>query len=101
LLLDEDKSALDADTERRVSESIRKWAAARGATVISIAHRLSSIGGTDHIVVVDGGVIAGHGSHAELLRGCETYRTLVSSYSRERGSAAHQHRVPDVVIAGT
>ena len=101
LLLDEDKSALDADSARRVSESVRKWAAARGTTVISIAHRLSSIGRADRILVVDGGVIAGYGSHADLLRGCETYRTLVSSHSREVGSAAYEERMPDLVISAT
>jgi ATP-binding cassette subfamily B protein len=96
LLLDEDKSALDADSERRVSESVRKWAAARGATVISIAHRLSSIGSADRIVVVDGGMIAGCGTHSELLKGCETYRTLVSSYSRE-SEPRFEPRMPDLV----
>jgi ABC-type multidrug transport system fused ATPase/permease subunit len=101
LLLDEDKSALDADNERRVSDSVRKWAAARGATVISIAHRLSSIGFADRILVVDSGVVAGYGSHAELLRGCETYRSLVSSYSRETGAIAHGERMPALVVAAT
>jgi ATP-binding cassette subfamily B protein len=87
LLLDEDKSALDADSERRVSGSVRKWAASHGATVISIAHRLSSIGPADRILVVDDGVIVGHGSHADLLRGCETYRNLVFRDSGEFGAA--------------
>jgi len=98
LLLDEDKSALDADNERRVSDSIRRWAAARGATVISIAHRLSSIGSSDRVMVVDGGTIAGHGSHAELLKSCETYRSLVSSYSREFGMAPYEKRVAAIAM---
>jgi ABC-type multidrug transport system fused ATPase/permease subunit len=90
LLLDEDKSALDADSARRVSDSVRKWAASHGATVISIAHRLSSIGPADRILVVDDGVIVGHGSHADLLRGCETYRNLVSRDSGELGPAPRE-----------
>jgi len=96
LLLDEDKSALDAASERRVSDSVGKWAAARHATVISIAHRLSSIGRADRIVVVDDGVIAGYGNHAELLRGCETYRTLVSSYSRESATDVMEFSAPAI-----
>lgn len=101
LLLDEDKSALDADSEKRVADSIRQWAAARGATVVSIAHRLSSIGSADRILVVDNGAIAGYGRHAELLAGCDTYRNLVSSYFGEEGSVTHVERMPALVISDT
>jgi ATP-binding cassette, subfamily B, bacterial len=99
LLLDEDKSALDADSERRVSDSVRKWAAARGTTVISIAHRLSSIGRADRIVVVEGGLVVGQGSHADLLSGCEIYRSLVSSYSREPGPATYEEPMPALRVS--
>ena len=99
LLLDEDKSALDAESERRVSASVRNWAAAHGATVISIAHRLSSISRADRILVMDGGVIAGYGSHADLLKNCDTYRNLVSSYSRDSEVATFIEHVPGVAIS--
>jgi ABC-type multidrug transport system fused ATPase/permease subunit len=101
LLLDEDKSALDADSERRVADSIRQWAASRGATVVSIAHRLSNIGSADRILVVDNGAIAGYGRHAELLAGCDTYRSLVSSFFGEEGSVTNEERVPALVISAT
>lgn len=101
LLLDEDKSALDADSERRVSDSVRKWAAAHGATVICIAHRLSSIRRADRILVLDDGAIAGYGSHADLLKGCEIYRNLVTRDCVESGAATHQERMPDLVISAT
>lgn len=101
LLLDEDKSALDADSERRVADSVRKWAASRGATVISIAHRISSIGRTDKILVVDDGVVAGYASHAELLEECEIYRTLVSTSPRELGTAAPGQRAAAAAISAT
>ena len=97
LLLDEDKSALDAESERRVSDSVRKWAASHGATVISIAHRLSSIGPTDRILVMDNGVLVGHGNHSGLLRNCETYRNLVFRDSGESASATHEERIPALV----
>lgn len=101
LLLDEDKSALDADSERRVSDSVRKWAASHGATVVSIAHRLSSIGRADRIVVVEGGVIAGSGSHAELLRSCEAYRNMIAGNPGDSAPApaTHEERMPAVTIA--
>lgn len=101
LLLDEDKSALDADSERRVSDSVRKWAASRGATVISIAHRLSSINRADQILVVDSGVVVGHGSHADLIRECEVYRHLVSLHAGERATAAREERMPHLVVPAT
>jgi ATP-binding cassette subfamily B protein len=101
LLLDEDRSALDADSERRVSDSVRKWAAARGVTVIAIAHRLASINRADRIVVVESGVVAGCGFHAQLMEGCETYRTLVSSYSRESGTTTYEERMPALATADT
>lgn len=101
LLLDEDKSALDADSERRVSASVRKWAVAHGTTVISIAHRLSSIGPVDRILVVDSGVIAGYGSHADLLRCCETYRNLVYRDSAQARAETHAEPMPDLVVSAT
>jgi ATP-binding cassette subfamily B protein len=98
LLLDEDKSALDADSERRVSDSVGKWAASRGATVISIAHRLPSMGRA-RVLVVDGGVIAGYGSHTEMLSGCDTYQTLASSHTGEGRTTTHEERMPSHVVA--
>jgi ATP-binding cassette, subfamily B, bacterial len=99
LLLDEDKSALDADSERRVADSVCEWAAARGTTVVSIAHRLSSLNRADRIVVVDGGMVAGYGSHAELLRRCEAYRNLLTNYSGGPSIVALEERAPGVVAA--
>lgn len=101
LLLDEDKSALDAESERRVADSVRKWAAAHGATVISIAHRLSSLSHADRILVLDDGVIAGYGSHADLFRSCETYRKLVARGAGELGTATHEERMPGLAISAT
>jgi ATP-binding cassette, subfamily B, bacterial len=99
LLLDEDKSALDADSERRVSDSVSNWAESHDTTVVSIAHRLSSLGRADRIVVLDGGVVAGYGSHADLLRSCETYRNLMSSYSGAPPILTQEERTPGVAIA--
>lgn len=99
LLLDEDKSALDANIERRVSSSVRKWAAARGATVISIAHRLASIDRADRIMVVDGGAVVGSGSHEELLRSCEAYRNLVFSHAGHGASAMREGLIPSAEIS--
>jgi len=41
-----------------------------------VAHRLSTILKADKIVVLEGGRIAGIGSHEELLASCPRYQTL-------------------------
>jgi ABC-type multidrug transport system fused ATPase/permease subunit len=44
--------------------------------VIAIAHRLSTVLGSDMIVVMDQGRIAATGTHAELLNSSELYSNL-------------------------
>lgn len=65
LLLDEATSALDTDTERDIQESLRQMS--EGRTVITIAHRLSTVVDADKIVVLEKGAIAEQGTHEELL----------------------------------
>jgi len=65
LLLDEATSALDTGTELEIQESLREMG--QGRTVITIAHRLSTVVDADQIVVLDEGVIVERGTHEELL----------------------------------
>ncbi|MEL0438732.1 ABCB family ABC transporter ATP-binding protein/permease [Phycobacter sp. K97] len=66
LLLDEATSALDTDTEREIKEALAR--AGQGRTVITIAHRLSTVAEADQIVVLEQGEIAEAGTHEELLQ---------------------------------
>ena len=66
LLLDEATSALDSETEHEVQDALER--AGKGRTVISIAHRLSSISDAGKIVVLEEGYIVEMGSHNELLK---------------------------------
>ncbi|MDP4952016.1 MAG: ATP-binding cassette domain-containing protein, partial [Flavobacteriales bacterium] len=63
LILDEATSALDTESEKLVQEAIEKLM--KNRTSLVIAHRLSTIQNADKIVVVQGGVIAEQGTHAE------------------------------------
>ncbi|MEP6066096.1 MAG: ATP-binding cassette domain-containing protein, partial [Paracoccaceae bacterium] len=74
LLLDEATSALDTETEQDIKEALR--AAGRGRTVITIAHRLSTVAEADQIVVLEAGVVVERGSHDELLANPGRYAQL-------------------------
>lgn len=62
---DEATSALDTTNERAIQARLNELS--KGRTTLSIAHRLSTIVDCDVIHVMDGGVIAESGSHAQLL----------------------------------
>ena len=65
LILDEPTAALDAESEELVIEALERLMA--GRTVITIAHRLSTLRNADKIVVIKDGVVAEEGTHEELL----------------------------------
>ena len=65
LVLDEATSSLDSHSERLIQESIDRYL--DGRTAVIVAHRLSTIRKADRIIVLEGGRIAEHGSHEDLL----------------------------------
>ena len=82
LMLDEATSALDNVTQAKIQQAI---ANIRGdKTVITIAHRLSTVVHADRIMVIEQGRVLDQGTHRELLDRCPTYRKL---YEAESGAA--------------
>ncbi len=73
LLLDEATSALDPETERALALALQ---GARPRTVVSIAHRLSTVRHADQIVVLDHGRIVEVGNHDTLLAAGGRYSRL-------------------------
>ena len=80
LILDEATSALDNESERLVQASLEELA--RGRTVITIAHRLTTIKNADRIIVLDERGIVEEGSHNELVEKGGMYSELYTLYSR-------------------
>ncbi|WP_238098880.1 ABC transporter ATP-binding protein [Sulfurospirillum diekertiae] len=81
LILDEATSALDNITEHYVQKSLD--ALAQNRTVITIAHRLSSVKNASKILVMKNGRIAEEGTHKELLSFNGVYQTLHDLQFRE------------------
>ena len=65
LILDEATSALDNESEHIVQQSLEKLA--KGRTVFTIAHRLTTIKGADCIWVLTEKGVEEQGSHTELI----------------------------------
>jgi len=74
LLLDEATSALDNDSEKKILQNVRVFM--KGRSIISIAHRISSIENADEILVINRGILASRGNHRELLRNSKIYNIL-------------------------
>jgi len=81
LLLDEATSSLDSESEALIQDGLRSLR--EGRTTFVIAHRLSTIRSADQILVLEGGVIVEHGTHADLLaREGGRYRQLYEKQYR-------------------
>ena len=80
LILDEATSALDNESERIVQESLEELA--KGRTVFTIAHRLTTIRNASLILVLTDKGIEEQGTHEELLKKNGLYARLYSMYAR-------------------
>ncbi len=79
LILDEATSALDNESEKIVQESLERLAA--GRTVLTIAHRLTTIKNSDKILVLTDKGIEEEGTHKELIKKGGIYSHLYSMYA--------------------
>lgn len=67
LILDEATSALDNTTEKHIEKAIERLQKENNITILSIAHRLSTLENCDNILVLDKGKIVEQGKYQELI----------------------------------
>ena len=76
MIFDEATSSVDPQSEREIWETIDRLSKTR--TLIIISHRMSTIQNANCIYVLEKGVVAQRGSHAELMQQGGLYRELVT-----------------------
>lgn len=77
LILDDSTSALDASTEAKVLQNLRR--SSEGITVLLVSQRISTVMSADRILCMEDGFVRGYGTHEELLKNCATYQAIYDS----------------------
>ena len=90
LLLDDTTSALDPSTEAAVLTNLRSLG--DDVTTLVVASRPSTIALADEVVFMVEGTIAAAGTHDELLRANDDYRTLISAFEHDRHESEDRGR---------
>lgn len=92
LILDEPTSSLDPETEEALEESTLRLMSSR--TVITIAHRLTTVFKADQIIVLDKGRIIESGTHNELLDRNGEYLKLIHAFEMSQTAVFEQTHLP-------
>lgn len=79
LVFDDSSSALDFATEAKLRKSLQELG--YNPTIFIVSQRTSSIQYADNILVLEDGVLAGQGTHKELVNNCEVYKEIYNSQS--------------------
>ena len=77
IIFDEATNSLDANNEKAIVENLSEFL--RGKTVITVAHRLSTVRNAGKIVVLDNGKIIETGTHDSLIKSGSAYYNLVKN----------------------
>ena len=92
IVLDEATAFADPENEHLMQAALRELT--RGKTVITIAHRLTSVADADEILVIDNGRIAERGTHDTLLGMKGIYYNRWNEYCRAVNWTIEKHRQP-------
>ena len=83
MILDDATSAVDPEVEARILASLRDDVSGSTASLVVVAYRKATISLADRVVHLEGGRVAGEGTHAELLESSPDYARLVNAYEVE------------------
>ena len=75
VLLDEATASLDVENESAVQEALSRLL--QGKTVLVIAHRMRTLAGADHIIVLENGHVTQQGTPKDLIEQNGLYRRMV------------------------
>ena len=81
LVLDDPLSSVDVHTEREIEDALASVLA--GVTALLVAHRPTTLVLADRVALLEGGRIAEIGTHAQLIRRSNLYRTLLGGKEAE------------------
>ncbi len=97
VILDEATAFTDPENESEIQKSISKLT--ENKTLLVIAHRLSTVKNADSIAVVDKGSIKDTGTHEELLKKSDLYRSMWDAHKSAKSWAANidENRMEEVV----
>ncbi|MCX8644218.1 ABC transporter ATP-binding protein [Bifidobacterium sp. B4081] len=89
LILDDSTSAVDTKTDQLIRHAFSQEIP--DTTKIIISQRLASVEDADMIVVLEEGRILDKGTHQELLRACQEYRSIYESQTRNQSEEDKDH----------
>lgn len=81
MIFDDSLSAVDSETDAAIRRALRHEF--EGSTVILISHRITTLQGADHIVVLDRGHVSEQGTHAELVARGGIYSRVCDMQGRD------------------
>lgn len=90
ILLDEATSALDENSQEAVQEALGKLITESNATVVLVAHRLSTVVNADSICVIDKGTVLEQGNHDELVAKGGIYASMVGKQLKKKADMIEQ-----------
>ena len=89
LILDDSSSALDYATDAALRRAIRSLNGT--TTTFLVSQRIACVRQSDRILVLDNGMLAGCGTHDELMCSCEVYQEIYySQFPEERPTAGKE-----------
>lgn len=80
-IFDDSFSALDYRTDRDLRLALKQEV--KGATVLIVAQRVSTVVDADQIIVLEEGRVVGMGTHSALLESSQVYQEIVASQLSE------------------